>query len=116
MRLSVVCETCDNAEVAACDSNDPQELRLLLLAAHASPPHNAPHRLKALINGATPANGTHEYVFRCLLPECGALQKEYVYKNCSTVDATLFVVPVHGEHEGHQLEIRRDGLIIHPPQ
>lgn len=112
MKLSVVCETCV-VEVASCESSDPTELRLLLLAAHAAPPHNAPHRLKALIDGAEPHSGTHEYIFECILPTCGASQKSYRYSGISSVDASMYIVVVHGEHEGHPLKITRDGTVMH---
>lgn len=85
---------------------------MLLLAAHASPPHLSPHRLKPLINGAQPASGTHVYEFECILPTCGAQQKQYRFENCSSADGAMFIVVVHGEHEGHPLKITRDGSLL----
>ena len=117
MLMEVVCEYCDGKVVARTESNDPHVLGLLMMVAHASPPHNAPHALSVRINGAPMQAGSVKVRFVCLAGDCAnkPLPARDITYEVPRELAAVVGISFHSVHEGHALEVWHDGVRIHPP-
>src|SRR5687767_6452614 len=114
MKLTVICETCNNMEVGRCESDDPQLLGALIVSCHASSPHSGNHKLIGKIDGMENINSSVNLHIKCIGPNCGAARKEVQYSTLMALVSAL-TIAFHTEHEGHPLQIVIDGKQIHPP-
>jgi hypothetical protein len=117
VKLSVVCETCANAEVASCESDDPQAVGILLVACHATNPHSGNHRLKPIIgtSSAPLPDQAREIELKCICRHPGCPAPQPVNYKVPAYIASAMVISHHAQHEGHPLEIWLEGKKIHPP-
>lgn len=120
MKLTVICETCNNQEVARCESDDPQLLGALIVSCHASSPHSGNHKLVGKVEGKDVSQEIDKYMkpvklyIKCTSPNCGAPRKEITQNTIMPLVSGLCIA-FHTEHEGHPLLIQIDGQQIHPP-
>lgn len=129
MLIAVQCEECKR-EVACLDTQhadvtfveEGHLAELLLLAMHASPPHQAPHTLNFTLDGK--AAGTFamggavvELEIECQAPECLRQgRSKYLYKNLPAYCVGAVAISFHSGHEGHPMCIRLDGKQIYSPK
>lgn len=110
MRLSIYCERCE-CEVSAFDGDDARALEAVLVACHSQ--HPSPHRLTVRMAGAAPPAGPHLLELRCVLPECGHEPRRVSVKTPMEL-VGMHTISFHTHHEGHAIEIKIDGAVVHP--